>query len=115
MSNWIEHSNVDIFEIYKKVDTIFDTYLFKMRIPKKDSIFSDYEEFAVSSGEIKEKINSVIDGDVSISYMSNGMQDIDFYKMHNGKFGFTFSPHDGLNIRYIINNESIKKLKRVFQ
>ena len=115
MSKWIEYKNVEIFEVHKKLDTIFDDYLFKMRIPKEGSVFSDYEEFSISNSDISEKINSVINGSDPISYMSHGMSDIDFYKTANNKFAFTVSPHDGLNIQYVLDKDSVKKLQRVFK
>ncbi len=35
------------------------------------------------------------------------MQDIDIYKTNNGYYGITHSPHEGLNIQFLLDKNAI--------
>jgi len=106
MSTWKNYENVEIHNIYKSINKFSDQYLIKLRVPNKDSIFADYHEIEISGSKFEEKIKNVFEDKTNIEYFSFGMQDIDLYKTNNGKYGITHSPHEGLNLQFILDDKA---------
>lgn len=102
--------NVEIEGLYKKVGTTLGNYLLKLRTQNKKSMFSEYHEINIQSTKLEKELNELKDEKLNICYFAFGMQDIDIYKSNNGKYGITHSPHEGLNIRFILADNEFEKL-----
>lgn len=109
MANWIKHENVKFDSIYKRVGYMTNQYLIKLRIPNKNSIFSDPYEFDVQDSKFKNQLNELKEGKRERCYFSFGMQDIDFYKIGD-KFATTHSPHEGLNVQLVFAKNEFEEL-----
>jgi hypothetical protein len=99
MSNWERYENVEITDVYKKMQ-LFDSYLLKLRIPKKDSLFGDSYELEIQDTKFIEQLIELKEGERERCYFSFGMQDINLYKANN-QYAMTHSPHEGLNIQLV--------------
>ena len=106
MSEWKKFKDVEIENIYQSIGIFNGEFLIKLRVPSDDSIISDYYEISIQNPDFINKIKQVFNDEVGIHYFSYGMQDIDIYKTNKGDYGITHSPHEGLNIQFLLHKNA---------
>src|SRR5690554_6796224 len=89
-------------------------YLFQLKAPNKESNLPSFMEFIVEGSNIENKINNILNGKGDTEYFSYGMEFIDIYRTRKNEIGITHSPHEGLNIQYILTKDAINYLKTIF-
>jgi hypothetical protein len=102
LAEWFYKKEVEVLDVFKKMGHCIETYLIKFKIPVENSIFKDEYEFYVQQPNFFKKLVEFSEGKVERCYFAFGMQDIDIYRMKDGRYAITHSPHEGKNIQLIL-------------
>lgn len=99
--------------IYRKIEPFFESYLFKFEVRKENFVFYQFEEFEISSENVKEKIRLVLTKESPHEYMYNIIAQIEFYCEDN-IYKFRYSPQIGIYYIYELNSHSLNLLLGAF-
>lgn len=107
MADWRHFQNVEYNSIYRKLNSCLGEYEVVLMV--NESTIPDFHRIPIMDSELSKQLDNLVTGKAKRIYLACGMQDIDIYKLDSG-YGITYSPHDGLNVQYLLKDEDIKKL-----
>jgi len=114
MADWIRKDDVKFNDLYKKMPDIYNQYLLILGVNNDKNIFLDRYEINIQDHEFQKELLKLKEGNKDRCYFAFGMQDIDFYKSKEGKFGITHSPYSGLNVQLILVDGEFERILECF-
>jgi hypothetical protein len=108
----MKYENCRIRSVYKNLSNGLGKWLIQISYNEPNSIFTKFKDIKIDQEKF---IDEFLNNNNKTLYYTNGMVDIDFNFLKDGKMGITYSAHEGSYIDFIFNKDEYEKLKNILK